>query len=69
MTEVKPLRIVVGGDDGITQSQLSSFYTDTFPAGFDYKAALTADLKANPLVASVADVGKHPQSSGTTIPS
>jgi len=36
-------------------------YTDTSAAGFEYKAALTADLKSNPLVASVHDVGKHPK--------
>jgi hypothetical protein len=36
--------------------------TDKPAAGFEYKAALTADLKANPLVASVHDVGKHPNS-------
>ncbi|KAG4429959.1 hypothetical protein IFR05_014566 [Cadophora sp. M221] len=39
--ELKPLRIVVGGDD----------------AGFDYKTALTADLNSSPLVLSVHDVG------------
>ncbi|KAH8783663.1 ribose 5-phosphate isomerase B [Hyaloscypha finlandica] len=52
MTEVKPLRIVVGGDD----------------AGFEYKAAITADLKSNPLVASVHDVGPHSASDKTAYP-
>jgi len=52
MAEPKPLRIVVGGDD----------------AGFDYKTALTADLKANPLVASVHDVGPHSATDKTAYP-
>jgi len=52
MADVKPLRIVVGGDD----------------AGFEYKAALTADLKANPLVESVKDVGPHSASDKTAYP-
>jgi len=52
MAETKPLRIVVGGDD----------------AGFDYKTALTADLKAHPLVASVHDVGPHSASDKTAYP-
>ncbi|KAL3418403.1 ribose 5-phosphate isomerase B [Phlyctema vagabunda] len=41
MSETQGLRVVVGGDD----------------AGFDYKAQLTKDLEASPLVASVHDVG------------
>ncbi|PZQ90707.1 MAG: ribose-5-phosphate isomerase [Leifsonia xyli] len=41
MTELQPLRIVIGADD----------------AGYQYKEALAADLAANPLVASVVDVG------------
>jgi ribose 5-phosphate isomerase B len=41
MTELTPLRIVIGCDD----------------AGFDYKEALKKDLETNPLVASVVDVG------------
>ena len=41
MTELQPLRIVVGADD----------------AGYQYKEALKADLEANGLVASVVDVG------------
>jgi ribose 5-phosphate isomerase B len=36
-----PLRIVVGSDD----------------AGYEYKAAIAEDLAANPLVASVTDIG------------
>jgi ribose 5-phosphate isomerase B len=61
MTEAKPLRIVVGGDDGIYPvSTLIQNILTLYAAGFDYKSALTADLKANPLVASVHDVGKHP---------
>lgn len=44
-------------------NQFSNIYSHIFAAGFDYKAALTADLKANPLVASVTDVGKHPHPS------
>lgn len=38
---MEPLRIVVGSDD----------------AGFDYKELLKADFEADPLVASVVDVG------------
>jgi len=41
MTELQPLRIVVGADD----------------AGYQYKEALKADLEASDLVASVIDVG------------
>lgn len=41
MTELTPLRIVIGSDD----------------AGYDYKEALKKDLEANELVASVIDVG------------
>jgi len=41
MTELQPLRIVIGSDD----------------AGYQYKEALKADLEANGLVASVIDVG------------
>jgi ribose 5-phosphate isomerase B len=41
MTDLQPLRIVVGSDD----------------AGFDYKEILRGDLASNPLVASVTDVG------------
>ncbi|KAE8447741.1 hypothetical protein EG329_010135 [Mollisiaceae sp. DMI_Dod_QoI] len=52
MTELKPLRIVVGGDD----------------AGFDYKAIITSDLKSNPLVASVHDVGPHSAEDKTAYP-
>ncbi len=38
---IEPLRLVIGSDD----------------AGFQYKEALKADLRANDLVASVTDVG------------
>ncbi|TIH26907.1 ribose-5-phosphate isomerase [Subtercola vilae] len=41
-----PLRIVIGADD----------------AGFEYKEALKKDLEANPLVASVIDVGVDAES-------
>ena len=41
MTELQPLRLVIGSDD----------------AGYQYKEALKADLEANGLVASVVDVG------------
>lgn len=41
MTELQPLRLVIGADD----------------AGYQYKEALKADLEANGLVASVIDVG------------
>ena len=44
----------------LTQSQPPSSILTQFTAGFEYKAAITADLKANPLVASVHDVGTHP---------
>lgn len=37
-------------------------------AGFEYKALLTADLKSNPLVASVHDVGPHSASDKTAYP-
>jgi ribose 5-phosphate isomerase B len=58
----KGLRIVVGGDDGKLHLSNSanppSDLTVLFsPAGFDYKAALTSDLHADPRVASVHDVG------------
>jgi len=46
------LRIVVGGDD----------------AGFDYKSQLTLDLKADPRVASVIDVGPLSASDKTAYP-
>lgn len=39
--DLTPLRIVIGADD----------------AGYDYKTAIEKDLEANPLVASVTDVG------------
>lgn len=39
--ELTPLRLVVGSDD----------------AGYEYKSAIKNDLEANPLVASVVDVG------------
>jgi len=67
--EPKPLRIVVGGDDGIYSSPslampFSPVYPPTTkltatPAGFDYKAQLTEDLRADARVASVHDVGPH----------
>jgi len=41
MTELQPLRLVIGADD----------------AGYQYKEALKADLEASNLVASVIDVG------------
>ncbi len=41
MTDLAPLRLVIGADD----------------AGFDYKEILKRDLEANPGVASVVDVG------------
>jgi ribose 5-phosphate isomerase B len=41
MTDVQPLRIVIGSDD----------------AGYDYKEILKKDLEANPGVVSVVDVG------------
>ncbi|MEZ3161239.1 ribose-5-phosphate isomerase [Microbacterium sp. BWT-B31] len=41
MSDLTPLRLVIGCDD----------------AGFDYKEILKKDLEANPLVASVVDVG------------
>ncbi|PSS25763.1 hypothetical protein M430DRAFT_134518 [Amorphotheca resinae ATCC 22711] len=50
--EPKPLRIVVGGDD----------------AGFDYKAQLTEDLRADARVASVHDVGPHSASDKKAYP-
>jgi len=50
--EKKGLRIVVGGDD----------------AGFDYKAAITADLKSDPRVSSVHDVGPHSAEDKTAYP-
>ncbi|KAI9054900.1 hypothetical protein LZ554_002044 [Drepanopeziza brunnea f. sp. 'monogermtubi'] len=51
--EAKPLlRIIVGGDD----------------AGFDYKALLSADLAAHPLVASVQDVGPLSATDKTAYP-
>jgi hypothetical protein len=50
MSDPKPLRIVVGGDDGelflflIPMFSICELLTNTHPAGFDYKKALTADL-------------------------
>ncbi|GAA1924627.1 ribose-5-phosphate isomerase [Microbacterium aoyamense] len=41
MTDLQPLRLVIGCDD----------------AGYDYKEILKRDLETNPLVASVVDVG------------
>jgi len=41
MTDLTPLRLVIGCDD----------------AGYDYKEILKRDLRENPLVASVVDVG------------
>ncbi|WP_439590842.1 ribose-5-phosphate isomerase [Microbacterium sp.] len=41
MTDLTPLRLVIGCDD----------------AGYDYKEILKKDLEQNPLVASVVDVG------------
>jgi len=52
MTEQKPLRIVVGGDD----------------AGYDYKSALTTLLKSSPLVSSIHDVGPLSPSDKTAYP-
>jgi len=52
MTDVKPLRIVVGGDD----------------AGFDYKTSLTELLSSHPLVASVHDVGPLTSTDKTAYP-
>lgn len=43
MAQSTGLRIVVGGDD----------------AGFSYKAQITKDLKSDPRVSSVVDVGPH----------
>jgi len=50
--ELKPLRIVVGGDD----------------AGFSYKALLTTELQASSLVASVQDIGPLDSSDKTAYP-
>jgi len=52
MTEPKPLRIVVGGDD----------------AGYDYKALLTTDLRSSPHVLSIHDVGPLTSSDKTAYP-
>jgi len=53
----------------LSSSQLSlSSYSYSCAAGFDYKTALTADLKANPLVASVHDVGPHSATDKTAYP-
>jgi len=52
MTDVKPLRIVVGGDD----------------ARFDYKTSLTELLSSHPLVASVHDVGPLTSTDKTAYP-
>ncbi|KAL2061968.1 hypothetical protein VTL71DRAFT_7346 [Oculimacula yallundae] len=51
-SELKPLRIVVGGDD----------------AGFDYKALLTSDLNSSPHVFSVQDIGPLSSSDKTAYP-
>jgi len=47
-----PLRIVLGGDD----------------AGFDYKAALIADLSRDPRVVAVMDVGPFSSTDTTAYP-
>lgn len=66
----KPLRIVVGGDDGTSQSlpppSLPLSLTPT--AGFDYKAQLTKDLQSDPRVATVHDVGPHSASDKKAYP-
>lgn len=69
MSDPKPLRIVVGGDDGISVLPiLSRTSTDLSPAGFDYKKVLTSDLKSSPLVASVYDVGPLTSDDKTAYP-
>lgn len=52
MTEHTPLRIVVGCDD----------------AGLHYKDALAKDLRADPRVAEVIDVGVHADADATAYP-
>jgi hypothetical protein len=70
------LRIVVGGDDGTSSLSVPPVpmlfvdptKTNTPPAGFEYKSALTTLLEKHPLVESVTDVGPLSSSDKTAYP-